>query len=107
MHGAITNKKNILRRPDIFNKLTDRSDELGQAALYRRGAAERFSGNIEKALKTFNEVVQLEPNGKWSDNSLFDSGMIFFEENNAVKAKQYFQRLTAENLDGRHAAGRL
>jgi len=80
---CLFNQKNYSKAIDIFNKLTDRSDELGHAALYRRGTAERLAAQHAKALATFNEVVRREPQGAWSDNALFDAGMIFFEETNA------------------------
>ena len=90
------NQKNFTKAIQTFNKLTSRNNELGHAALYRRGTAERFAGQKETALKTFSEVVQREPHGQWSDNALFDAGMIYFEETNASKAKLYFQQMTRE-----------
>jgi TolA-binding protein len=92
---SLFNQKNYLESIKIFDKLGNRSDELGHAALYRRGTAERLAGQNAKALKTFDEVVKREPQGEWSDNALFDAGMIFFDETNASGAKPYFQRLTA------------
>ena len=93
---SLFNQKNYSKAIEVFDKLTNRSDELGHAALYRRGTAERFAGQNAIALKTFNEVVKREPQGEWSDNALFDAGMIFFDETNASGAKRYFHRLTAE-----------
>ena len=90
------NQKNYPKAIEVFDKLTNRSDELGHAALYRRGTAERLAGQHAAALKTFDEVVRREPKGEWSDNALLDAGLIFFEETNAGKAKEYFQQLTVE-----------
>jgi TolA-binding protein len=93
---SLFNQKNYSKAIEVFDKLTNRSDELGHAALYRRGTAERLAGQHATALKTFDEVIRREPQGEWSDNALLDAGMIFFDETNAGKAKAYFQRLTAE-----------
>ena len=93
---SLLNQKNYSKAIEVFDKLTNRSDELGHAALYRRGTAERFAGQNAAALKTFDEVLKREPQGEWSDNALLDAGLIFFEETNAGKAKTYFQRLTVE-----------
>ena len=93
---SLFNQKNYLKAIETFDKLTNRSNELGHAALYRRGTAEHLAGQNETALKTFDEVVKREPQGEWSDNALFDAGMIFFEDSNSGKAKEYFQRLTVE-----------
>ncbi|MCX6121711.1 MAG: tetratricopeptide repeat protein [Ignavibacteriales bacterium] len=93
---SLFNQKNYSKAIEVFNKLTNRTDDLGHAALYRRGTAERLDGKNAIALKTFEEVVKREPQGEWSDNALFDAGSIFFEETNASGAKPYFQRLTAE-----------
>jgi TolA-binding protein len=90
------NQKNFVKAVAAFDTLANRSDDLGYAALYRRGTTERLTGQTAKALKTFDEVVKREPQGEWSDNSLFDAGMIFFDETNANRAKLYFQQLTSE-----------
>jgi TolA-binding protein len=89
-------RKDYPKAIQTFDKLTAKEDELGHAALYRRGTAERFAGQKEAALKTFAEVVQREPQGRWSDNALFDAGMIYFEETNVSRAKTYFQQLIRE-----------
>lgn len=93
---SLFNQKNYSKAIEVFDRLTNRSDELGYAALYRRGTAEHLAGQNVKALNTFSEVVKREPQGEWSDNALFDAGMIFFEETNASGAKPYFQRVAAE-----------
>ena len=93
---SLFNQKNYPKAIEIFDKLTNRSDDLGHAALYRRGTAERLAGQNAIALKTFDEVVKRNPQGEWSDNALFDAGSIFFEETNASKAKAYFERLVSE-----------
>jgi TolA-binding protein len=90
------NQKNYSKAIAVFDTLTTRSDELGHAALYRRGTVEHLAGQQAKAIKTFDEVLKREPHGEWSDNALFDAGMIFFDEANASGAKTYFRRLTTE-----------
>ena len=90
------NEKNYAKAVEMFDTLANRSDELGHAALYRRGTAERLAGQHAIALNTFNEVVKREPHGEWSDNALFDAGMIFFDETNETSAKPFFLRLAAE-----------
>ena len=93
---SLFNQKNYSRAIQVFDTLANRSDELGYAALYRRGTAERLAGQNVKALKTFDEVVKREPQGEWSDNALFDAGSIFFDETNASGAKPYFQHVATE-----------
>ncbi len=90
------NQKNYPKAIETFNKLADRTDELGHASLYHRSIPERLAGKKDKALQTLHEVLKREPQGEWSDNALFDIGMIFFEENNVEEAKSYFQRLIME-----------
>jgi TolA-binding protein len=90
------NQKNYPGAIETFNKLTGRADELGHASLYHRSLAERLAGKTDVALQTLKEVLKREPKGEWSDNALFDLGMIYFEENNVNAAKPYFQRLTTE-----------
>jgi TolA-binding protein len=93
---CLFHQKNYPKAIQAFDTLARRTDDLGSAALYRRGTAERLAGKNAIALKTFDEVVKREPQGKWADHALFDAGSIFFEETNASGAKAYFQRLTAE-----------
>jgi len=90
------NQKNYEKAIEGFDRLAGRTDDLGHAALYRRGTAERLAGQNAKALNTFNEVIKREPRGEWSDNALFDAGMIYFDETNAAGAKPFFLRLAAE-----------
>ncbi len=90
------NQKNYPKAIEIFHALAERSDELGYASLYRRSVVERLMGKIDKALQTLDEVLKRELQGEWSDNALFDIGMIYFEENNLSEAKSYFQRLITE-----------
>jgi TolA-binding protein len=90
------NQKNYSKAIKTFDTLALRSDELGHAALYRRGTAEHFAGQNANAIHTFNDVVKREPKGEWSDNALFDAGMIFFDEANPNGAMPYFQRLASE-----------
>jgi TolA-binding protein len=90
------NQKNYPKAVEIFQTLAERSDELGYSSLYRRSVVERLMGKIDKALQTLNEVLKRELLGDWSDNALFDIGMIYFEENNLNEAKSYFQRLVSE-----------
>ena len=93
---SYSDQNNYAKAIEVFDKLTHRTDELGHAALYRRGAAEQSFGMKEKALKTFDEVIQRERQGEWSDNALFDAGMILLEEKNISKAESYFMQLTSE-----------
>jgi TolA-binding protein len=90
------NQKNYPKAIEIFQALAIQSDELGYASLYRRSVVERLMGKTDKALQTLNEVLKRELQGEWSDNALFDIGMIYFEENNLSEAKLYFQRLITE-----------
>lgn len=90
------NQKDYPHALEIFQALSERSDELGTAALYRRSVVERLMGKIDKALQTLNEVLKRELQGEWSDNALFDIGIIYFEENNLSGAKLHFQRLIME-----------
>jgi TolA-binding protein len=90
------NQKNYPRAGEIFDTLSVRSDELGYASLYRRSVVERLMGKTDKALQTLAEVLKRELEGEWSDNALFDIGMIYYGENNLNEAKSYFQRLITE-----------
>jgi TolA-binding protein len=93
---SLFNQKNYLKAAEIFKNLAERNDELGHASLYRQSVIERLMGNTDQSLQTLNEVLKRDPQGEWSDNALFDLGMIFFTENNFDKAKSYVQRLVTE-----------
>jgi len=75
---------------NILDELIQGKDEIAEAALYQRSVVERSMGKIDKALNTLETLHKINPNGDWSDNALFDLGLIFFGENNIAKAKQYF-----------------
>jgi len=89
-------QKNYPEAIETFNMLVERSDELGRAALYRRSVMERLTGKDNEAVFTLKELLNREPEGEWSDQALFDLGMIFFEEKKIREAHVCFQQLAAD-----------
>jgi TolA-binding protein len=75
-----------------FDRLVSSSDALAHSGLFRRGIAEKFDGKVEKALATWGEVVRRAPQGEFSDNALYESGMLLYEQNKISEAKMFFER---------------
>ena len=79
-----------------FDRLVAPADALAHSSLFRRGVAEKFGGKAEKALSTWSEVVQKAPRGDFSDNALYESGMLLYERNKISEAGPFFERVTRE-----------
>ncbi len=84
------------RAAEVFDKLISGNDQLAHAGLFRRGIAEKFVGNSQAAVKTFTEVVTRSPQGEFSDNALYEVGLIEYENKNFSAAKKLFDRVVAE-----------
>jgi TolA-binding protein len=73
------------------------SDELAQAALYRKAVVQQLSGNSQDALATFLQVPSLDATGEYADNALFDAGLLLFDQKKIGQARELFDRVTAEH----------
>ncbi|MBF8247405.1 MAG: Outer membrane assembly lipoprotein YfiO [Bacteroidetes bacterium] len=76
---TLLKQKEYQKAVTTFNKLVDGADALAHSALFRRGTAEKLAGNTGSALVTFANVFQRSPQGDFSDNALYESGLISFE----------------------------
>jgi TolA-binding protein len=90
------NQKDYPKAVEIFQTLSERTDEIGYTSLYRRSVVERLMGKTDKALQSLHELLKRESQGEWSDDALFDIGMIYYEENNLSEAKSFLQKLCTE-----------
>jgi len=81
---------------ETFHRLVDGNDAIAHAALFRRGIAEKLAGNRPTALQMFTQVHSTQPNGEFTDNALYEIGLMYFEEKKYAEAKQFFQRVTSE-----------
>lgn len=80
---------------EVFGRIASAEDQLGQAAQYRKGVAEKLAGNRESALQTFSKLPSWDPRGEYADNALYDAGTILFEDKKTNEAKDYFGRIVA------------
>lgn len=79
-----------------FGKLAISDGQLGEAAQYRKGVAEKLAGNQESALRTFEELYGSNPKGGYADNALYDAGTILFDQKKTHDALLDFRRIVAE-----------
>jgi TolA-binding protein len=80
---------------EVFGKLGVSSDQIGEAALYRKGVAEKLAGKKDDAFLTFTSLVSRDPKGEYADNALYDAGTILFEAKKIDEAKGYFRRVVS------------
>ncbi|MBI3006186.1 MAG: tetratricopeptide repeat protein [Ignavibacteriales bacterium] len=88
--------KEYRKAAQTFDRLTNGNDALAHTGLFRRGMAERFSGDSQAALKTFAAVVEQKPHGDFADNALYETGLIYYDNKKPSDAKPYFQRVASE-----------
>ncbi|MCX6133789.1 MAG: tetratricopeptide repeat protein [Ignavibacteriales bacterium] len=78
---------------ETFGKLGNAGGQIGAAAQYRKGVAEKLAGKKDDALATFTALAQSDPRGENADNALYDAGTILFEDKKHEQAKWYFSRV--------------
>jgi TolA-binding protein len=81
---------------DSFFRLTEKSDYIGHAALYRVGVTLQLAGKVDSARSIFQEVQKRSPTGEFADNALFDAGMILFDQKRLSDAKELFRQLVSD-----------
>jgi len=81
---------------DVFDRLIAGNDRTAQAALFRKGMAQKLAGQRDHALKTWNSVIERWPKGEYTDNAMYESGALLYEDNKAGDAKRFFDRVIGE-----------
>lgn len=76
-----------------FKEVEEGNDAIAHASLYRKGTAESLRGNKREALNIFEQVALRDPQGEFSDNALFDAGMICYGEERTDTARACFLRI--------------
>ncbi|HTY35492.1 MAG TPA: tetratricopeptide repeat protein [Bacteroidota bacterium] len=77
----------------VFGKLDGSVDELGAAATFRKGIAEKLAGKRNDALMTFAALAARDAKGDYADNALYEAGSILFEDKKTDDARGYFLRI--------------
>ncbi|HEY5616163.1 MAG TPA: tetratricopeptide repeat protein, partial [Bacteroidota bacterium] len=78
---------------ETFGRLSSGNDALAHAGLYRKGVATKFAGDRKGAVQIFQDVVARAPMGEFSDNALYDAGIISFDEKQYPAAKGFFEQV--------------
>ncbi len=78
-----------------FDELAGDSSEIGQAALFRRGVAEKLSGAPDDARTTWQSVLTRYPSGPYADNATYELGVLSFEKGDVDVASGEFDRIVA------------
>jgi tol-pal system protein YbgF len=75
---------------------TTGTDELASASLYRQSVADKLSGNRPVAIVILKNLISRDSKGDFTDNALFDLGMMAFDEKKVGEAKKDFIRVTSD-----------
>jgi TolA-binding protein len=78
---------------ELFDKLSTSDNQIGEAALYRKGVAEKLAGKRPQAMQTFAKVVSRDASGGYADNALYDTGLMLFEDKKPAEAKPFFAKV--------------
>ena len=79
-----------------FDELAADSSRISQAALFRRGVAEKLSGSSDVARTTWESVLIRFPKGDYADNATYELGLLAYEAGDIPGAKAEFEKLIAE-----------
>ncbi len=82
---------NYERALQIFTELQDGSDEVARGSLFRKGVAQKLSGDPMAALATFNECVDAD--NSFSDDALYEIGLLFYGAGDYLGARTAFREL--------------
>lgn len=80
-----------------FDELAADSTRIAQAALFRRGVAEKLSGSPGSARATWESVLQRAPKGEYADNARYELGMLAYDAGEVAAAQKEFDGLIAEH----------
>jgi len=80
-----------------FDELAADSTRIAQAALFRRGVAEKLSGSPELARATWASILERTPKGEYADNARYELGMLAYDAGDVGAARKDFDGLIAEN----------
>jgi len=79
-----------------FGKVASFDSQLGRAAAYRKGVAEKLAGKRAEALAAFQQIYGSDLQSEYADNALYDAGVILFEDKKMEEAKKCFARVVSE-----------
>lgn len=83
-----------------FDALAPGSTAVAQAALFRRGVAEKLSGSPDRARATWESILQRTPTGDYADNARYELGMLAYDAKDVAAAQQQFDALIADHPTG-------
>jgi TolA-binding protein len=78
-----------------FEALENGSDELADAARFRKGVVYRLSGKDAEARAIFRALAEAQPPHAYSDNALFELGMLSYLAGDYEPAAQLFTKASA------------
>ncbi len=78
----------------IFAELQGGSDEVARGSLFRKGVAQKLSGDPMAALATFNECV--DSGDSFSDDALYEIGLLFYDAGDYLGARTAFREMLRE-----------
>ncbi len=74
-----------------FQKLSEGSDAVADAAAFRSAAALRLAGRIGMADEALEKLLMEKPGSDWSDNALFELGMSAWQSERYAEALKRFE----------------
>ncbi|MBI5472875.1 MAG: tetratricopeptide repeat protein, partial [Ignavibacteriae bacterium] len=86
---------NYERAMQIFAELQQGTDDVAQGSLFRKGVAQKLAGDRMGAMETFNACF--EANTPFSDDALYEIGLLFYEEKDFHGARTAFRELLREH----------
>jgi TolA-binding protein len=64
----------------IFADLSQGSDNVAQAALFRKALAEKQAGNMQNCAISLSDVLRRWPEGAYADNAMFELAVLDYEQ---------------------------
>lgn len=90
---SLMKQQKFSQAAEVFGRLTSGNDPLAHAGLYRRGVATKFAGDKKGSVQIFQDVVARAPRGEFSDNALYDAGIVLYDEKDYPAAKRFFEQV--------------
>ena len=87
-------EKNYEKPAALFDELAQGTDELAHASLFRKGIAQKLGGQKAEARATF--MICSQANGAYSDNAMYEIGLLQYDEKNYKEAKASFTKVTKD-----------
>jgi len=90
---SLFKQKRYRQAANVFKEVGSGTNDFSGAANFQYGKTLKQLGQRDSALIVFEDLAEHEIKNEWREKALLEAGLIYFEDNNIVQAKECFQKI--------------